>query len=153
MKIFVLIIFCELIGIKSVNCQRKIEIPDYERPKMDYVKVQFNCMDKSMYMAKNLEMRVFYESVNIHIKSFLKLVKKNDMDLEQFVATTKLLKEEFTAFQRNFSVSAINCTNWLSYKNLNATVNNTILILGFMSGLNEEQYRGRLLKLAKPLVQ
>lgn len=123
-------------------CQRKIEIPEYERPRMDYVKVQFNCMDKSMYMSKNIEMRDFYDSINIHIKTFLKLVKQNDMKLEEFAQTTSILREEFIDFQRNFTEAAINCTNWLSYKNLNATVNNTILILGFMSNLTEEQYRG-----------
>lgn len=144
-QIFVILLFCGFFAIKNVNCQYKVEIPNYERPKMDYVKVQFNCLDKSMYMSKNLEMRHFYESVNIHLKSFLKLVRKNDMTLEEFTATTSLLKEEYIDFQRNFTISAVNCTNWLSYKNLNATVNNTILILDFMSGINEVQYRGEFL--------
>jgi hypothetical protein len=124
------------------DAQRKIEIPDYSRPRMEYVKVQFNCVDKSIYKSNNPRLKLFYEEVNNHLNVFLKLIKMNVMTIEEFQETSRNLRDEYISFQKNFTESALNCTNWLSYKNLNATVNSTIIILDFISNLNEQQYKG-----------
>lgn len=138
----VLLIFALVCIVKCESGEKSLDFPTYDRPKLDYTRVLYNCIDRIMHVSDDQEMRNFYINVNSKLRTFLKLVRANEVSLSEFQQTAKNLREEYLTFKKKYTKAAKKCANWMSYINLNAIVNITENILGFMSDLEQQQYRG-----------
>jgi hypothetical protein len=147
MKFIILLIFYGLYVVNGDGNEKLIEARIFERPKLDYIRVLYNCVDRIMHTSDDYVMKNFYFNINNKLKNYLKLVRANEVSLSQFQQTGKNLREEYLTFKKKLAKSAKKCANWMSYINLNMIVNCTENILGFMADMEQEQYRGEFLRI------
>lgn len=138
-----LVIFLIYSGVILTSAERRTEVPEYERPLVKYVKADFNCIDKVMRLSPNKYMRAFYDVLNESLLDYLKSVKTNKVPGKELQSTAVVLRQEYIAFRKNYTVSAKKCLNWLSYINLNATVNCTENMLGLFAVFSDPQFKGK----------
>lgn len=125
--------------ISTVGAPAK-ELPHISRPKLEYTKVSFNCVDKAVRKSSSNEIKQFYSNINLRFKNFLEYTKKNDFDLETYNEKTEKLRIEYTEF-RNHS-KLFPCQDNSSWKNLMEMLDSIIDILGFFSDVDLQQYLG-----------
>lgn len=126
--------------ISTVRAPAK-ELPHISRPKLDYTKVTFNCVDKAVRKSSN-EIRRFYSNINLRFKNFLEYTKKNDFDLEMYSEKTEKLRIEYIEFRDHSKLFP--CQGNSSWKNLMEMLDSIIDILGFFSDVDLQQYLGNI---------
>lgn len=142
MKKYLIILLLILSGVILIRAERRTDVPEYDRPLLKYIKADYNCVDKVMRLSPNKHMKAFYDELNENFLNYLKTVKKNKLPGKELQQAAITLRQEYKDFKRNFTKSAKKCLNWLSYINLNTTVNCTDDMLGLFTTFSDPQYKG-----------
>lgn len=143
--IFILLSFTLLSHCESCMMtvgKRGNVLPSFARPELIFKKAKFNCLEKSILLSENHQMKSFYANFNQHLKNFVAQTKINKMTHQQYIGNVRMLKDYYKVFYRNVTIYAPSCSKHASYRNMLSLLKRYQVILTFFNGIEQKQYKG-----------